>query len=604
VDEDLVSNNATILTTVDNNDDARERAREKLFRMANEIGARIKEVENKEARRATTEECIAAFNHVLFTAENFKFPGTSTMLRFEFQNKRISFSSAINQKNGVCADVTGIYLSLVDILARQGLRFEVAAKQAPGHVFACWKDGDRETNVELTADGKVITDEEYRKSFHIDAGSSKAMSLDTCGLASLLHNSAIALVDGSPELALLYSKIRLELDKTVGAYQLRGAILISTLGSNPEKRSSIFEEISMCAERSLEIDPESPTPQLLALRMRADREPDKGKRLALINEALNYVRELKEKGLTNRPSTLLGITIEHSWEPDLAELYLAKYEITEDQKDLDAAEVATLRAEAAALLETGAIRTRAPLAFASARAHKSAAELNGFLERVNSEIEKCVRDSLAPEAKNGSSLTSAAEARLANSLLKLDSSQHSLRRAIAVDMAFSSPRNALEVRALIYLQMAEIAMTNGEGEAARGYYKLAGEDFKMVLAPSAYEESYPRLEIDMDGKKIEVKPRAKRDITKSARSEENVQALVGLAVCQHNLGETVPLSDTIVKLKTLLEIGNETFADYVRRRERDFRDYRDVSWKADRASLERLIANPELAKRMDNTIRD
>jgi hypothetical protein len=241
------------------------------------------------------------------------------------------------------------------------------------------------------------------------------------------------------------------------------------------------------------------------------------------------------------------------------------------------------------------------LAFASARAHKNVADLTGFLERVNVEIEKCVRDSLASEAKNGSSLTSAAEARLAKKLEGLDSSQHSLRRAIAVSVAYS-PRNALEVRAATYLQMADISTTNGEGEAADRYYKLAGDDLKMVLAPSAFEEGYPPLEVDLDGNKIEIKPRAKRDVTRSARSEENVQALVGLAVCQHTLGETVLLNSTIVKLKTLLEIGNETFADYVKRREQDFRDYRDVSWKADRASLERLIANPELVKCLDIAI--
>lgn len=97
---------------------------------------------------------IRAINHFIFEEMGFRFPPHSTYAKdidlYTF------LPSVLDSRRGVCLGVSILYICLAQ---RLGLDLEIIIP--PGHIFVRCRHGDKVTNIETTARGIHLPDEEY-----------------------------------------------------------------------------------------------------------------------------------------------------------------------------------------------------------------------------------------------------------------------------------------------------------------------------------------------------------------------------------------------------------------------------------------------------------
>lgn len=97
---------------------------------------------------------IDAINHFLFYEMAFRFPPYS--LYTKEVDAYTFLSSVLDRRKGVCLGVVVLYLSLAQ---RLNLQLEIITP--PGHIYLRYVDGDKVINIETTARGIHLSDEEY-----------------------------------------------------------------------------------------------------------------------------------------------------------------------------------------------------------------------------------------------------------------------------------------------------------------------------------------------------------------------------------------------------------------------------------------------------------
>lgn len=99
-------------------------------------------------------EIIALINAFIFEELGYRFPPMSS---FEKKIDTYTFlSSVLDSRKGVCLGVSILYLCLAE---RLGIPMEIVTP--PGHIFVRYKDDNHHINIETTARGIHIEDEEY-----------------------------------------------------------------------------------------------------------------------------------------------------------------------------------------------------------------------------------------------------------------------------------------------------------------------------------------------------------------------------------------------------------------------------------------------------------
>lgn len=99
-------------------------------------------------------EKIRAINRFIFEEMGFRFPPHSSYAKdidlYTF------LPSVLDSRRGVCLGVSILYICLAQ---RLGLNLEIITP--PGHIFVCWHDGDNKINIETTARGVNLPDDQY-----------------------------------------------------------------------------------------------------------------------------------------------------------------------------------------------------------------------------------------------------------------------------------------------------------------------------------------------------------------------------------------------------------------------------------------------------------
>lgn len=115
--------------------------------MALSIRARLK-------RGSSPKEVIHAINAFIFDEMGYRFPPLSS---FEKKVDTYTFlSSVLDSRKGVCLGVSILYLCLAE---RLGIPMEIVTP--PGHIFVRYRDAASHINIETTARGIHLDDEEY-----------------------------------------------------------------------------------------------------------------------------------------------------------------------------------------------------------------------------------------------------------------------------------------------------------------------------------------------------------------------------------------------------------------------------------------------------------
>lgn len=103
---------------------------------------------------ATPRAKIKAINHYIFEELGFRFPPHSTYAKaidlYSF------LPSVLDSRRGVCLGVSILYLCLAQ---RLNLHLEIVTP--PGHIYVRWREGNQTINIETTARGIELPDEEY-----------------------------------------------------------------------------------------------------------------------------------------------------------------------------------------------------------------------------------------------------------------------------------------------------------------------------------------------------------------------------------------------------------------------------------------------------------
>lgn len=103
---------------------------------------------------STSKETIAHINAFIFEDLGYRFPPMSS---FEKKIDTYTFlSSVLDSRKGVCLGVSILYLCLAE---RLGIPMEIVTP--PGHIFVRYKDNTNHINIETTARGIHLDDEEF-----------------------------------------------------------------------------------------------------------------------------------------------------------------------------------------------------------------------------------------------------------------------------------------------------------------------------------------------------------------------------------------------------------------------------------------------------------
>lgn len=115
--------------------------------MALSIRAKLK-------KNSAPKEVIHAINAFIFDEMGYRFPPLSS---FEKKVDTYTFlSSVLDSRKGVCLGVSILYLCLAE---RLGIPMEIVTP--PGHIFVRYRDASSHINIETTARGIHLGDEEY-----------------------------------------------------------------------------------------------------------------------------------------------------------------------------------------------------------------------------------------------------------------------------------------------------------------------------------------------------------------------------------------------------------------------------------------------------------
>lgn len=102
----------------------------------------------------TPEEKIRAINRFIFEEMQFRFPPHS--LSVQDIDQYTILPSVLDNREGVCLGVSILYLALAQ---RLDLSLEIITP--PGHIYVRYRDSDKQINIETTARGIHIPDEQY-----------------------------------------------------------------------------------------------------------------------------------------------------------------------------------------------------------------------------------------------------------------------------------------------------------------------------------------------------------------------------------------------------------------------------------------------------------
>lgn len=581
IEEDLSQSNLTV-TPISSDD--RNKARDTLISLSHKIAGKISGIETSQNRRATTKECIEAFNAVLYDPQGeFKFPEMLDDLRATIRGRTRTLSAVVNSKVGVCEDMTGVYLSLVDLLSRQGLKLEVQAKRAPGHVFATWVEDGKETNVELTNSGKILSDEEYQKRLGVrpDVSPSAIARERAGGIADELFNCSIALARKRLELSQQYIGLALALNPSdSAAYDLQASYYYLGLGKcGASERKACFDKINAACQKALELDPDLTSAAELQVRLLVDqarREDTPEAKSALFTKAINYVEDLVKRNIAQRPAHGLLGDQALPWDKILSDLYLDRYGLTKSADDLASAWSHNFAAITNEFNPDKKLNISVPYLWREAQETGEKWRLNQAIDDLGPFIERRVEKANRAHAQKEPS------AALKADLAKLDPSLHDLRKALADDFnPFLSPRRALELRAGTQLRL--------------GHFSEAETDFRLVLTPSDFENGAEWLH-KMAKETGRSNKLESEFVVKADRSAENIEALTGLAACLTEQGKSNEAAEIVGRIKEVLKIKDETFKAYCERRTRAFREYQDDSWLSDKESMAILGRYPALVR--------
>lgn len=97
---------------------------------------------------------ISAINHFIFEETGFRFPPHSSHAKdidlYTF------LPSVLDSRRGVCLGVSILYIALA-----QRLNLDLEMITPPGHIFVSWRQGEKVVNIETTARGIHLPDEDY-----------------------------------------------------------------------------------------------------------------------------------------------------------------------------------------------------------------------------------------------------------------------------------------------------------------------------------------------------------------------------------------------------------------------------------------------------------
>jgi len=97
---------------------------------------------------------VRALNHFIFEEIGFRFPPHSS---YSKEIDHYTFlPSVLDSRRGVCLGVSILYICLA-----QRLNLDLEIVTPPGHIFVRWHEGDETINIETTARGIHLKDEDY-----------------------------------------------------------------------------------------------------------------------------------------------------------------------------------------------------------------------------------------------------------------------------------------------------------------------------------------------------------------------------------------------------------------------------------------------------------
>lgn len=175
---------------------------------------------------------IRAINHFVFEEMGFRFPPHSTYAKdvdlYTF------LPSVLDSRRGVCLGVSILYICLA-----QRLNLDLEIVTPPGHIYVRWHKGNQEINIETTARGINLPNEQY---LGVDTRSLQKRNIkQTIGMAHFNQASVFWERQQYDKALNAYLKAKLYLpdDKLVTSFMS----FIYLLQDAPEKAKPLLEEV-------------------------------------------------------------------------------------------------------------------------------------------------------------------------------------------------------------------------------------------------------------------------------------------------------------------------------------------------------------------------
>jgi regulator of sirC expression with transglutaminase-like and TPR domain len=178
-----------------------ERSKLKLWRLAEDLLQSLREgylAQRGAGRAFTLDDQVDCFNYLFFESGRFEY--SSVWIR-SFKNPTIA--QVLERRQGACEDLTGVAVSVFDILRSAGLAIRVDPIIIPAHIFLRFADEHQEIYVELTARGQKRSRAECEHAFGLEAlrgagymqpqpSGAVAGELNNCGVALCVHGDRAA----------------------------------------------------------------------------------------------------------------------------------------------------------------------------------------------------------------------------------------------------------------------------------------------------------------------------------------------------------------------------------------------------------------------------
>lgn len=175
---------------------------------------------------------IRAINHYIFEEMGFRFPPHSTFAKdvdlYTF------LPSVLDSRKGVCLGVSILYLCL-----SQRLNLDLEIVTPPGHIYVRWKNGNQTINIETTARGIHLPDEEY---LGIDVRKLQERNIkETIGMAHVNQASVFWEREEYDKALNSYLKARPYLPQDDHTLELMG--IVSVLSGDEEKGREYLNQV-------------------------------------------------------------------------------------------------------------------------------------------------------------------------------------------------------------------------------------------------------------------------------------------------------------------------------------------------------------------------